>query len=61
MLKKVKKPALNVAKYPTGLDDKVNDFENSHIAATTERETSVLGDCGVRWCRKDHIGKRILQ
>ena len=29
VLKKVKKPALNVAKYPTGLDGKVKDFENT--------------------------------
>jgi hypothetical protein len=62
VLKKVKKPALDVAKYPTGLDDKVKILKiQSLLPATAERKTSDLGDRGVRWCRKDHVGKRILQ
>jgi hypothetical protein len=55
-----KNTRLYVAKYPTGLDDKVKDFETS-IKAATHRKSSGGRHSRLRWSGEDNFGFRVFQ
>lgn len=45
----MKKTGLNVAKYTTGLDEKVKDFENTVLLQQPSGKPKVVGIFGLGW------------
>ena len=60
VLKKGKRTQLNVADYPTGLDQKVKDFENNLLSQQHSGKFQVVGIAGLGGIGKTTLAKELF-